>query len=143
MGFEGAIASDAQTGEIVAAIETAIEAGTLSSERLADASRRIGRLVDATVDAPECPAVLSRGSIPGLDTTALQAGFQVADAVAARLPLSPSEVAWVRLEPAANIAVGPSPWGPFASGVTADAVVTRGWARLVGASPGTDRDRGR
>ena len=30
----------------------------------------------------------------------------------------------VHRTPAANIAVGPSPWGPFASGVTADAVVT-------------------
>ncbi|WP_084127789.1 beta-N-acetylhexosaminidase [Demequina sp. NBRC 110055] len=117
--------TDAQMSEIVAAIEAALEAGTLSGERLQDASRRIGRLVDTTLDAPEVPAHLTRGAIPGLDTTALRAGFQMADAVAARLSqVTPGDVAWVRLEPAANIAVGPSPWGPFASGVTADAVVS-------------------
>lgn len=119
--------TDAQMGEIAAAIDAAVADGSLPAERVADAAGRIGHLVATTKDAPALPTTLERGVIAGLDAAAVRRGFRMADAVAGRLAsVSPSEVAWVRLEPAANIAVGPSPWGPFACGIDADAVVSPG-----------------
>ncbi|WP_084077190.1 beta-N-acetylhexosaminidase [Demequina sp. NBRC 110057] len=132
--------TDAQIGEIVDAIEAALEAGTLPSERLADAATRIGRLVATTKTAPAVPTDLTRGEIAGLTAERIRAAFHVApeasDALAGRGGVK--SLAWVRLEPAANIAVGPSPWGPFASGVTADAVVTPEQG-LGSWAPGPDR----
>ncbi|MFV0285759.1 MAG: glycoside hydrolase family 3 protein [Demequina sp.] len=121
----GTANTDAQMDQIVAAIEEAMASGDVTEERLADAAARIGRLVASTREAPAAPADLVRGEVPGLTSARISGSFYVSEAALSGLEAREgAPVAWVCLEPAANIAVGPSPWGPFASAVEADAVVT-------------------
>nr|WP_284329384.1 glycoside hydrolase family 3 N-terminal domain-containing protein [Demequina litorisediminis] len=121
----GTANTDAQMDQIVAAIEGAMASGDVTEERLADAAARIGRLVASTREAPAAPADLVRGEVPGLTSARIRDSFYVSEAALSGLEAREgAPVAWVCLEPAANIAVGPSPWGPFASAVEADAVVT-------------------
>ena len=125
----GTANTDQQIGEILGAIEAATAAGHLPQARLEEAAGRIGRLVQRlqnTADAQEAKSVGSLGVVPGLDTETVRRAFDVAPGVASRLATGGRPVQWVQLESEANIAVGPSPWGPFANGVTPAAVVTPG-----------------
>lgn len=117
--------TDAQIGQIADAIDAAVAAGELPSERLADAARRIealGSTLAARREHLQAPAELELGTVPGLTSAVVAGAFAVSDAARALLA-NHLPVAWLQLQPAANIAVGPAPWGPFATGrVTASAV---------------------
>lgn len=99
----GTANTDAQMGEIEAAIEAAVASGVLSAERLADASARIRHLAEGLADAPsDAPAPFAT------DSAQLRAAFDIADGV---LPLA-AEYRILSIETAANMAVGPDvPWG--------------------------------
>ena len=130
----GTANTDQQIGQIVAAIEAATKAGHLPRERVEDAATRIGRLVkdlSKRPDARETDPNTSLGAVPGLDTDTVRRAFEIAPEVAERLAAGKRPVQWVQLEPEANIAVGPSPWGPFANGI--DPVC------VVGPDTGVDR----
>ncbi|WP_061962857.1 glycoside hydrolase family 3 protein [Demequina aurantiaca] len=117
--------TDAQMGEIVAAIDAAVSSGELASDRLADAARRVESLGSTLANrrsALQPPVDLELGKVPGLTTEVVASAFAVTDA-ARELIEDPRPVAWLQLQPAFNIAVGPAPWGPFATGrVEASAV---------------------
>lgn len=122
----GTANTDQQISEILTAIEDATAAGHLPSARIENAAERIGRLVKTlsnTADARETSPTTFGGAVPGLDAAKVREAFHVAPDVAARLAANERPVQWVQLEPEANIAVGPSPWGPFANGVAAVSVV--------------------
>ncbi|GIG54721.1 glycoside hydrolase family 3 protein [Demequina activiva] len=124
----GTANTDDQMSDIVTRIDDAIAAGDLARERVEDAAARNRALARSLREVPS-PAPLDasgRGRIVGLDTARIRQAFEISDGARATLDLHRSAGApihWVRLEPAANIAVGPSPWGPFAAGATADATV--------------------
>ncbi len=107
--------TDEQVGEIAAALDVAIAAGELDAGRLQDAGARVrelgSRLANGRADTP-VPASLILGAVNGLGAEQVAAAFTVAPHVRAALAEG-RPVAWLRLEPAANIAVGASPWGPF------------------------------
>ncbi|WP_062213233.1 glycoside hydrolase family 3 protein [Demequina oxidasica] len=119
--------TDDQMGEIVAAIDDAVAAGELASGRLADAARRVESLGSTLASRRaelQPPADLNLGKVPGLTNKVVAGAFAVSDA-ARELIADPRPVAWLQLQPAFNIAVGPAPWGPFATGrVEASAVVS-------------------
>ncbi|WP_296664709.1 glycoside hydrolase family 3 N-terminal domain-containing protein [Demequina sp.] len=128
----GTANNDAQLEQICAAVEAAVADGTLAAERLADAARRCGALGDHHARVRRDDA----GAIPSIvDATAVRSTFSVADHARALLAQDRPRV-WLRLEPAANIAVGASPWGPFARGVEPAATLgpdgdTASFARAV------------
>lgn len=99
----GTANTDAQMGEIEAAIDAAVASGVLSAERLADASARIRHLAEGLADAPsDAPAPFAT------DSAQLRTTFDIADGV---LPLA-AEYRILSIETAANMAVGPDvPWG--------------------------------
>jgi len=111
----GTANTDDQMGEIAAAIETAVVAGDLDPARLADAERRCAGLGarHAEVRAGEAPHLDTDASI--VPAASVAGTFAVSDAARAALAADRPRV-WLRLEPAANMAVGASPWGPFAAG---------------------------
>lgn len=117
--------TDAQIGQIADAIDGAVAAGELPAERLADAARRIealGSTLAARREHRQAPHDLELGTVPGLTSAVVAGAFAVNDAARALLA-DRRPVAWLQLQPSANIAVGPAPWGPFATGrVTASAV---------------------
>lgn len=124
----GTANTDQQMSEIVARIEQAIDAGELSQERVEDAARRNRELARSlrAVPEPEPVPPHERGRIEGLGLARVRSAFAVTDRAREALErhrAAGAPLHWVRLEPAANIAVGASPWGPFAAGVTADATV--------------------
>lgn len=133
----GTANTDEQIDAIMAAIDGAIAQGVLSAERVEDASARIGAMV-AELSSHAADAPLAGGAAAGLDEASVRAAFHFADGVAATLKRARDEgrrLHWVRLEPEANIAVGDSPWGPFAAGVAADVVVRPGDAIDVDTVP--------
>ncbi|WP_062380460.1 glycoside hydrolase family 3 N-terminal domain-containing protein [Demequina pelophila] len=105
--------TDEEIGEIAAAISAAVEAGELLPARLANAAQRCAALgthhrMRRRSPGPEGPEIV--------DAAAVAATFAVDDAARTLLAEDRPRV-WLRLEPTANIAVGASPWGPFAGGV--------------------------
>ncbi|WP_161794208.1 glycoside hydrolase family 3 protein [Demequina sediminicola] len=115
--------------QIVTAIEDAIKAGELTEARVSEAHTRILAMVKASAKrAAEAliPEDLTHGAVPGMGFEQLKSAFSVSETARTRLAArgAVKGVQWVRLEPAANMAVGDSPWGPFASGVVADLVVS-------------------
>lgn len=111
--------TDEQMGEIVAAIDSAVADAALDAARLRDAARRVeelgARLAERRRDVTP-PAGLRLGKVPGLDEADVIDAFAVSDAAQAMLAANELPLAFIQLQPAANIAVGPAPWGPFASG---------------------------
>lgn len=126
--------TDAQMSQIVGAIDAAVQSGELEAERLADAVRRVESLGATLATRREelvAPAALELGSVPGLTTEVVARAFAVSSS-ARRLLAGDRPLAWLQLQPEANIAVGASPWGPFASGrVTASAVAGPGDAATL------------
>lgn len=110
--------TDEQMGQIAAAIDAAVASGELSHERLADAARRVERLGEALAQRRvelAVPAGLELGTVPGLTSAVVAGAFALSDTARALMDDS-RPVSWLQLQPAANIAVGPAPWGPFATG---------------------------
>lgn len=100
-----------QLAEIVAAIEAAIEAGRLPAERVADAAARVRALAPAS-DA-ESGADTS-ADLPADLGARIASSFHEAPGALERLAGAGRLGTVVRIDTAANIAVGEVPWGPFA-----------------------------
>jgi len=125
--------TDAQIAEIVDTVEAALQTGDLDAPRLANAVHRVERLGSLLAVRREQivqPESLVLGQVPGLTPDVVASAFHVS-ASARTLLDAGRPVSWVQLESDANIAVGASPWGPFASGRVAASAV-------VGAQDGVD-----
>jgi len=125
----GTANTDEQMGQIVDAIDAAVAAGELEASRVADAASRIGALarVLSEVANPGPVPEHERGTVAGFDAGRAQSGFEITATGRARLDALAAAGAapqWVRLEPAHNIAVGVSPWGPFSTGIEAALTIT-------------------
>jgi beta-N-acetylhexosaminidase len=102
--------TDAQLGEIEAALDAAVSAGTLLSGRLANAVARNRRLA-GSLPAPAQPS--TRGvAEPAFDLDRGIAAFDIQPDV----KLDPA-AAILTLESEANIAIGHAPWGLASAGV--------------------------
>jgi beta-N-acetylhexosaminidase len=116
-----------QLDEIEAAMLGAVTAGMLGRDRVTDAAGRVRALAEelrtraAAVSMPDGAAWL------GFDTGPVVASFAVNDTARRWLATTGEEYTVVRLDTAANIAVGDAPWGPFAE---------------VAATPNSDSVRG-
>ncbi|MFN3867362.1 MAG: glycoside hydrolase family 3 N-terminal domain-containing protein, partial [Demequina sp.] len=119
----GTANTDRQIDEIVAAVDGAVAEGKLPAERVEDAGRRIGAMADALAgEAGDAETVAASGP----DHLTVRRAFHITAGAAARLERRRSAgqaMYWIRLESAANIAVGNGPWGVFGAGVTADVTV--------------------
>jgi len=122
--------SDAEMGEILEHVLRAVEEGRLSAERVAEASARVAwlaeRMAEARVSAGDASVAAGLGDVRA--ASAVQLGtsderarvrsvFDVNDRAAAGLARTRRGEAFtvVTVESVANIAVGASPWGPFAA----------------------------
>jgi beta-N-acetylhexosaminidase len=127
----GTANTDEQLRSIAAAIADALEAGEIDQVEASAAADRVTalgrRLARTRVAAPPSGA-LERGVVPGVTAAVVATTFDVSAEAKAALSRN-RPITLIRLETAPSIAVGESPWGPFAvPGV--DAVVT--------ATPDTD-----
>lgn len=111
--------------EVVAAVTAGV-----TPARLADADARRAMVLQQirATRASGVEGPLTPGRIDGLGSRTVQCAFHVGDHAAAALATRGDQpVRWVQVRTAPNIAVGESPWGPFATGrATADAVITAG-----------------
>jgi beta-N-acetylhexosaminidase len=119
--------TDDQMGQISAAIDAAVAEGSLDAGVLAAAEARVRdlgtQLADTRAHGGEL-AAQHEGVVPGLDASIIAGSFRVGARARTLLAAHAGDpIAWVRLDSAANIAVGASPWGPFASGVLVAATV--------------------
>lgn len=106
--------TDAQVGEIAAAIDAAVADGSLPAARLADAIARVEALgADLAADRS---MPVAADDARGVSSDDVQKAFHVS-ARAQKLIDGADAVAFVALESPANVAVGNAPWGPFAAGV--------------------------
>lgn len=138
----GANNADEQLGEIVAAVADAIDAGRLPADRVRDAAARV-RALAATAPAvpagPAAPSVIE----PAHDDEEIArvvASFEVADAVPGRLHGASGIGTVVRVDTVANIAIGVSPWGPFAAEAVAERPSWLSRADLVAVAHGQALD---
>ena len=125
--------TDIQVETIASLIAQAVGGPLLSRERLAAAIARttqLGKDLAWERESRPCPTGFVSGTVPGLDADVIRSAFHVSSAARELIAAGADgdrEVVWLRLEPTANIAVGASPWGPFATGaVTAAASVSQG-----------------
>ena len=106
-----------QLDRIEATVLDAVEAGTLTEDRLAEAAGRVHRLAagtrEETLSVPLPDAALA-ATEPGFDTGRIIASFAVNDHAQRWLAAAPETFSVVRFDTVTNIAVGPAPWGPFA-----------------------------
>lgn len=116
-----------QLEEIVAAIESAVAAGRLPAERVTDAAARVRALEPAPAGGPgavpsatDAAASAAPTTLPADLPQRIASSFHVAPAVRERLAGAGRVGTIVRVDTAANIAVGDVPWGPFALAVTPD-----------------------
>jgi beta-N-acetylhexosaminidase len=120
--------TDEQVGDIVSAVSAALADGTIPSAAVPRAAARVRALgLDLRRQREELsiPADLVHGEVAGITSETVRGAFHVSDA--ARLTLASAAgrpLAWVAIETAPNMAVGTSPWGPFAAGVDAAGVIT-------------------
>ncbi|WP_353807285.1 glycoside hydrolase family 3 protein [Agromyces sp. SYSU T00194] len=105
---------------IVAAVHDAIAGGRLPAERVADAAGRVRALAGPAPEqrASGAPAPVDHGA----ELARIAASFEVSGTARERLARGGAPATLVRLESAANIAVGVAPWGPPAE--ACDDVVT-------------------
>ncbi|WP_228375048.1 glycoside hydrolase family 3 N-terminal domain-containing protein [Demequina iriomotensis] len=116
----GSVNPDEEIGAIAAAIEAAVEDGALDADRLADAAARCAALGSAHAERREARENVT---LPGIvDAATVRRTFDVSPAAREKLAADRPRV-WLRLDPAANMAVGPAPWGPFAAGVAPTAAI--------------------
>lgn len=122
--------SDAEIGEILEHVLRAVEEGRLSAERVAEASARVAwlaeRMAEARVSAGDASVAAGLGDVRAASAVQLGSSderarvrsvFDVNDLAAAGLARTRRGEAFtvVTVESVANIAVGASPWGPFAA----------------------------
>ncbi len=117
----GADTSDAELAEIETAISVAVEQERLAVARIHEAVDRVQvlgtRLATAARPEHSRSAPSHFGDPLGFEPGAVAAQFELtghATAVLARLPAE-SGVTLVRMNTTADIASGPTPWGPFAA----------------------------
>lgn len=109
--------SDAQLDAIEAAVYAAVEAGTLSVERVAEAAARVVRLAEeTTADFQNIPITEYAQAMvePEFDAERIGASFGLNERAEQWLSGSLTTCSIVRLDTVTNIAVGEAPWGPFA-----------------------------
>ncbi|HEY4226157.1 MAG TPA: beta-N-acetylhexosaminidase [Pseudolysinimonas sp.] len=102
----GTANTDAQLGEIEAAIAAALADGRLDPARLEDALARVAAM------AADGPAPSEPDAEPAFDLARTISAFDIAPGT--HQPLEAR--ALVQLDTVANIAVGPAPWGAAAAG---------------------------
>jgi beta-N-acetylhexosaminidase len=100
--------------DMVAAIAAAVADGRLAADRVRDAAGRVRRLAATAPAVPASPAVVDPWH-DAADLARLSGVFEVTDAARARLASAARIGTVVRIETAANIAIGQAPWGPFAA----------------------------
>ena len=128
----GSVTTESAFEQILAALGQATVDGQLEPERLADATDRVARLGDTLRRSREqvkVPADVEAGVVPGVDDVRVAQTFRVSDRARDLLALRASRgapLAWVKLNPDANVAVGTLPWGPFAAGIEPVAVIEPG-----------------
>lgn len=137
--------SEAQMRDIARTVDRAVAMGELPAERLAQAAARVRALGAQTAAARQygaVPSTLVTGLVQGLTLEKAAQAFVVSDGAKAALSVrNGAPLVWLRLEPSQNIAVGDSPWGPFAPGLvcaaatlapgeTPDAILTAASAGL-------------
>lgn len=112
----GTANTEPQLRTIAGAITDAVESGELEAADASSAAARVAELGTRLARARSAPpddGGLDRGSVPGITRKVVARSFDVTDrarnACAQSRPIS-----LIRLETAPSIAVGPSPWGPFA-----------------------------
>ncbi len=117
-----------QMTEIAAALETAVASGALPAGRLARAAARVHGLGWAASQARAVAvAPFEPGRISGVEVAEVAAAIEVTDDAQRLLAERGGRaLAWLRIESTPNIAVGDSPWGPFAAGVEAAATLVPG-----------------
>jgi len=117
----GTANTDAQLGEIEAAIAASVSDGRLAPARLDDALARVAALgkAGAAMLAHARAAGAHPDPEPEFDLDRTISAFDVAGGA----PAVVGDHQLVQLDTAANIAVGPAPWGPAAAG--ADVLVVR------------------
>lgn len=106
---------DAQLEEIVDAVESAVAAGRLSAERIAEAAARVRSLEDVAARIAAAPAATA-AHMPS--AAELLPAFEITDAAKQVLAAGVGTV--VRVETVANIAIGEAPWGVFAAEAEAE-----------------------
>lgn len=110
-----------QLESIVAAVAAAVEDGGLSESRLADAAARVRRLAsDVRAAAAAAGTPPPAAAEPVVSSVDIVTAIEVSPAAAAAIPQLGERPAVVRINTVANIAVGVSPWGPFAAGLVDD-----------------------
>ena len=125
----GSVTTEPGFEQIRDALGEATADGRLRPERLADAAVRVAQLGDTLRRSRErlsIPAEVQAGVVPGVDAARVAEAFRVSDRARNLLSLRASRGApltWVKLDPDANIAVGATPWGPFAAGIEPGAVI--------------------
>jgi beta-N-acetylhexosaminidase len=123
----GTANTEEQLRAIAAAIADAVDSGELDETEAAASAGRVAQLGARSASARSAtrgPADLEAGVVPGVTSAVVARAFDVSalarNALAITRPIS-----LVRLETAPSIAVGISPWGPFAvPGVEAVATAT-------------------
>ena len=131
----GSETSDEVVEAVMIAVDDAIVSGRLSAGRVAEAAERVRTLARDLVPLRESApmAQLDAGGSPVPDSS-IRAAFDVRQSALSALRAADGDgttpFAVVRIETAANIAVGAAPWGPFAQASAfsgdADSVA---WAR--------------
>jgi beta-N-acetylhexosaminidase len=133
-----------QLDRIEAAILAAVDAGTLSVARLADAAKRVhdlaAGLMAETGSAP-VPESERADSEPGFDSGRIVASFAVNDTAARWLAAAGDDFSVLRLDTVSNIAVGGAPWGPFAeAAANPDSSLAVAWRSRHLVARGIDED---
>jgi len=113
--------TDSQLAEILDALDAAVLNGTLPSDVVEAAAvhvRSLGKQLADERATISIPADVTPGQVAGIDADAIARSFYVSDAAMATLARNAGRpLAWVALETTPNMAVGDSPWGPFAAGI--------------------------
>lgn len=109
-----------QLEEIVAAIEAAVASGRLPAERVTDAASRVRALATSAPAVPGAAASAAPTALPADLHARISASFHVAPGALERLAGAGRVGTIVRVDTAANIAVGDVPWGPFALAAAPD-----------------------
>lgn len=115
--------TDAQIGEIAAAIDAAVADGTLPVERLDDAISRVERLGAELAEARS--ASVAADDARGVGSADVQRAFHVTARARQQIE-GVAAVDFIAVDTPANVAVGASPWGPFAAGVKPVARIATG-----------------
>ena len=115
--------TDEQMAAILVAIDAAVSDGTLPSDSVEAAAahvRALGKQLARERDEISVPDDLVLGQVRGLTLDEVQRAWEIsANARATLARCAGLPLAWVALSAVPNMAVGQSPWGPFAAGVTA------------------------